>query len=231
MPTLLLPDPVVALEEEIPSDYGGGGNGGGRFDEPDDRPEENAEPARERWATPFSAYRVAVTVGIVWIATLFAALTVVLGTLRAHSASWASIPLPRAVYLSTAILVISSLTIEFARFSVRREAFQRCARWLGVTLLLGLAFIGVQMITWRELVSRGFHFSSGAGSFCFFLITGAHALHLLGGMVGLVLATLLVRRLEAKGKSTAVGVMALYWHFMGGLWLYVLALLVTTVQQ
>lgn len=232
MPTVLFPNTVASsLEDENPSDNSGNGIGGGRFDDPGNEPHENSEPNPDRWATPLSAYRVATLVGMVWILTLFAALTGVLESLRAHSTNWGSIPLPHSLYLNTAALVISSSTIEFARFSLRAKAIERCARWLFVTILLGLAFLSGQIITWRDLVSRGFHLASNAGSFCFYLITAAHALHLVGGLIGLCFLTFVVNRLGQKGRSTAVGLVLLYWHFMAGLWLYVLTVFLISVQR
>ena len=229
---LLLPSPAPSPDEQSPSDNSGNGNGGGRFDDRDYDSHEHSQPDPDRWATPLSAYRVAMFVGMVWILTLFATLTGVLQSLRVHSTNWVSIPLPHFLYLNTCALVLSSLTLEFARFSLRAKAIQRCARWLFVTVLLGLTFIGGQFITWREFASHGFHLASGAASLCFYLITAAHVVHLLGGVIALSSVTFVVGHLGRKVKSkSALGVIALYWHFMDGLWLYVLTLLFVTIQR
>jgi len=171
-------------------------------------------------------------VGMVWIMTFFATLTRVLESRWVHAKDWVSIPLPRILYVNALILIVSSLTIEFARFSLCAEANKRCARWLFVTLLLGVSFVGGQIVAWRELASRGLHLASDPGSFFLYLITATHGLHLLGGIIALASGIFLVSGFGRKGKEqTAMGIISLYWHFMDGLWLYLLALLFVTIQQ
>lgn len=167
-----------------------------------------------------------------WIAALFATLTLVLELRWAHSTEWFSIPLPRALYLNTAILLGSSLTIEFARFSQRAGASKECVRWIRITLLLGVAFIAGQIVAWRELISRGLHLASNPGSFFFFLITGAHGLTLVAAIVSLISVSFLVSPTTRKlRRQTALDSTALYWHFMTGLWACLLVLLLVTLQR
>ncbi len=182
--------------------------------------------------TPLSAYRMITFFAIIWIITLFATLTLVLELRWVHSTDWFSIPIPHVLYVNTALLVGSSLAIEFARVSLRADASKECARWIRVTLLLGLAFLAGQIVAWRELVSRGLHLASNPGSFFFYLITGAHGLHLLGGIVSLAFVRLFVSRVAPKAKQqAALDTIALYWHFMDGLWVYLLALLFIAIQR
>ncbi|HXU19740.1 MAG TPA: cytochrome c oxidase subunit 3 [Verrucomicrobiae bacterium] len=182
--------------------------------------------------TPISAYRLITFLAIIWIVTLFVTLTLVLEWRWAHSTDWVSIPLPYVLYINTVILLGSSLTMEFARLSLRDDASEKCARWIRVTLLLGLVFLAGQLVAWRELVSGGLHLASNPGSFFFYLITGAHGLHLLGGIVALALVRRFVSRAAPRVKQqAAVDTIALYWHFMDGLWLYLLALLFIGIQR
>lgn len=170
--------------------------------------------------------------GIIWIATLFATLTLVLELRWARSADWVSISLPHVLYVNTAILLGSSLTIELARLSMRSDASKECARWIRVTLLLGLAFIAGQIVAWQELANRGLRLASNPGSFFFYVITGAHGLHLLGGIVWLAFVSFLVRRMAPRSrKRAALDTVAMYWQFMDGLWLFLLALLFITIQR
>jgi cytochrome c oxidase subunit III len=148
-----------------------------------------------------------------------------------HSKDWVSIPLPYVLYLNSAILLASSLTIEFARFSLRAEEKERCVRWIFVTALLGLTFIAGQIFAWQNFVFRGLHLDSNLGSFFFYLITGAHGLHLLGGIAALAAVGLFVSRLAQKAKRQAsLDTVALYWHFMDGLWLCLLGLFYVAIQ-
>ncbi len=223
------PSQTKALERG-PSRSGNGNRMGAGPGEPVYEPHGTSD--LEPSGTPLSAYRMFTFLAMFWIAALFATLTLVLELRWAHSTEWFSIPLPRALYLNTAILLGSSLTIEFARFSQRAGASKECVRWIRITLLLGVAFIAGQIVAWRELISRGLHLASNPGSFFFFLITGAHGLHFLGAMVWLTSVGFVVRPLASTARrQAALDTLALYWHFVDGLWLYLLVLLFTTIQR
>ena len=104
--------------------------------------------------------------------------------------------------------------------------------WTTSTLVLGLGFVAGQLIAWRALDPKGLYVASNPGSFFFYLITAAHGIHLLGGILALTYIILAGKSLAESGKrETAVGSFAIYWHFMGGLWAYLLALLFMTIQQ
>jgi cytochrome c oxidase subunit III len=217
--------------EDAPHVDDGNGIGGGRFDGPRYDPNGNFE-SKSPLSTSLGIYRAALLVGAVWILTLFATLTIVLEFTRVHSKHWSPFSFPRLLYVNTAILLVGSLTIEFARFSWRAEASRRCARFLAITLLLGLAFVGGQIAIWQQLGSRGLHLASGGASFFFYLITAAHALNVLAGIIALFVLLLVVSRLRAVSmRQTTIGIVAPYWHFVSGLWLYVLTLLFVTVQR
>jgi cytochrome c oxidase subunit III len=229
MAATLLPPPLA--DEPSISDVNTFGGGGGPAD-PDYDPQGGPEPDPQRSVTPQGAYRLVTYVVIVWVAVLFCTLTLVLESRWVHSKDWVAIPLPHVLYLNTAILLLSSLTVELARSSVRSSTGSRCARWMLITLLLGLAFLGGQIAAWRELTFRGLHLGSNPGSFFLYLITGAHGLHLVGGIILLASVALFLGRLADKEKrETAVSAAALYWHFMDGLWCYLLVLLFAAIQR
>ena len=231
MATILLPRSTAPVDEPELSSSDNNGNGtGGGLDDPHYDPYHHSEP--DPGSTPLSAYRMITFLAIIWIVTLFVTLTLVLESRWVHSKSWVSIPLPHILYVNTAILLLSSFTIERSRFSLRAKGIKHCTRWIFVTLLLGVAFLGGQVVAWRELSFRGLHFASNPGSFFFYLFTGAHGLHFLGGITALASVGLFVSRLRQKvKKQMAIDVVALYWHFMNGLWFYLLALLLITIQQ
>jgi cytochrome c oxidase subunit III len=232
MPTDLLSQlvsPVPEPEHSL-SDDNSIGIGGGPGD-PGSDPHENSELEPEPQVTPLSAYRMFTFLAIIWIVALFATLALVLESRWVYSKDWVSIPLPHILYVNTGLLLISSLTIEFARSSLRAEAGRRCTRWILLTLLLGLAFVGGQIVAWLELSFRGLHLASNPGSFFFYLITGAHGVHLLVGIISLASLGLSVSQLAQKFRQqTAMDTVALYWHFMNGLWVCLLALLLITIQ-
>lgn len=217
----ILTPPVPELE--IPSDNGRR-DGGGAFDPPDDESQGNSEPKPKHPAFPFSAYRVAMWVVIVWIAALFIALSCIATSLR-HSKDWTGISLPFTLYMNTAILILSNLSVEFAR---AHRVARHCARWLFVTVLLGLGFVGGQILMWNKMESQGLHFVSSATSFCVYLMSGTHMLFLLGGIAAIVYAISAIRGVAGiEKRQTAADIAAIYWHFISAVWLYVLTLLVT----
>lgn len=156
---------------------------------------------------------------------LFAGFTSAIFVRRA-SADWQPIPVPSLLWLTTAIILASSITIERARALSKAGRRESLRRWLSATAGLGFLFVVGQLGAWRQLVSLGVYLPSNPHSSFFYMLTGAHAVHLLGGVMALIY--LLVRSLN--GKFTAPGrkdvaLCATYWHFVGGLWVYLFIIL------
>jgi len=154
---------------------------------------------------------------------------------------WHPVDLPPILFLNTAVLLLSSLTMELARQHIFREfdvveewlgmgrpALWRTLPWLGATLVLGLVFIAGQWAAWRQLTSQGFAFDRWAtpAIYFFYIITGMHAAHLLVGILALA-ASLgglgLLRKVEFR--QIAVDSMSWYWHAMGLAWVLLFGLL------
>lgn len=172
---------------------------------------------------------MAMWLAMVAVVMLFAAFTSALVVRQGLSTDWVSFPLPRILGLSTAILLASSMTLELSRRSLRAGAGDQFARWLYLTTLLGLMFVGSQLAAWRELASRGVYLATNPSSSFFYLLTAAHGAHLLGGIFALLYLVVRAGRIPTEsvsGRTTAVDVTAIYWHFMDGLWLYILLLLI-----
>jgi cytochrome c oxidase subunit 3 len=155
----------------------------------------------------------------------FAAFTSAFVVRRGISNDWVALPLPRIVWANTAVLLVSSLLLELARRSLkcgRRSAFNRY--WTAGTALGALFLLG-QAIAWRELNVAGIFVATNPSSSFFYLLTAAHGLHILGGLTALVYVDVQALRLRlGPGKRTAVDVSAVFWHFVDGLWLYLMAL-------
>jgi cytochrome c oxidase subunit 3 len=144
-------------------------------------------------------------------------------------AQWQPVRMPKAFILSTGLILISSATIEAARREIHHENSQRYARWLLATLLLGAAFVCSQLVGWKQLVGEGVYISGNPHSSFFYLFTGAHGIHLLGGMVALSYLALRARKLvfgvSSEKRVAATDAVSLYWHFMDGLWVALFLLL------
>ena len=139
------------------------------------------------------------------------------------NSQWRAMAAPPLVWINTVILLASSLSLELAR---RAAAATELKRWMTLTCLLGAAFLVGQLWIWRLLADQGIYLSGNPHSSFFYLLTGVHGVHLLGGVAGL--ATLTARAWSSSARVPArasLNVTALYWHFMDGLWIYLLVLL------
>jgi len=163
------------------------------------------------------------------ITMMFAAFSSALIVSKGSSLAWRTFTLPSILYLNTLILLASSVTLEVARRRVAtfmgglKSQAESPARWLYITLSLGLLFVAGQYAAWSQLRTEGLYLATNPSSSYFYVLTATHALHVLGGLGGLIYV---IRKL---GKSTlrrsSLDATARYWHFMDVLWLYLLCLL------
>jgi len=244
--------PVVEhVEKEKKPKLGGGGpgkiphrRGYGGGDEGDSGGHDDFLSSKDR----LRRFRVGMIAGIVSVAMLFAGLTVVYlwrqGGARWNSQThvgkldWHPLTLPyRLLLLNTLVLVLSSVTLELARRGLFKKAefvalgilppkLHTDLPWLGLTVVLGFGFLAGQLVVWNFFRHQGIYIASYPSSSFFYLLTGLHALHLLGGLVALV-CTLIGSwmRMKLESQRIAVDVTGWYWHFMAVLWIYIFALL------
>ena len=237
--TATLDQPQVSRGREGggPPVYGGGG---------DDRPHR----ALPDYPTRLRRARIGLLVALTPILMLFVGFTSAyvvrqgLPTLdprtNAMVRDWIPVKLPILLLFNTVILLLSTFCMEFARRRAAAEAVVTSSvaapevsrsnedktPWLGITLVLGLCFLFGQWLAWRQLAASGFYVSTTPSSSFVYLLTGAHAIHLSGGILALflaALATLFQRSLIRR--SIVVDVTAWYWHFMTALWVYILCLM------
>ncbi len=180
-----------------------------------------------------SPARTGVWVGIATITMSFAAYTSAMVVRQGAGSDWQHIALPPILYLNTLLLLLSSGTLEAGRRKLEAEWRAAPARsgpapsgrgWIRLTLGLGLLFLVGQVIAWRALAAQGLVLASGPSSAFFYLLTVLHAVHLLGGLIGLAFV---LGKLRLAGPVSALGAAVLYWHFMAVLWLYLLLVLVS----
>jgi cytochrome c oxidase subunit III len=145
--------------------------------------------------------------------------------LRQASADWRPLSPPRVLWVSTAILALSSVALERARRGLRTWNVGAARRGVVATGVLGALFLCGQVLGWRALAAQGVFLATNPHSSFFYMLTGLHGLHLMGGLIWLVPVTLRVRRMEYTPGTDALGLVALYWHFLGALWLYLVYLL------
>jgi len=139
---------------------------------------------------------------------------------------WVPLFRPRILWLNTVVILASSITLEAARRSLRREKFLAFNRWISITGLLGLGFLAGQFMAWRQFVRQGIYLRSNPHSSYFYLLTSLHALHLLGGLVALLYVTVRGLRFNFGARhDVAVHATSIYWHLMDGLWVFLFVLL------
>lgn len=170
-------------------------------------------------------------VGLAAISMSFAALTSALVVRKGAAFDWRHVTLPSVLYVNTVILFASSVTLEISRRQVAtymggmRSKIVSPARWLYITLFLGLLFVAGQYIAWRQLSAQGLYLATNPASSFFYVLTAAHALHVLGGLGGLVRV---IRKLgQSVLRRSTLDATSRYWHFMDILWVYLLFLLWT----
>jgi cytochrome c oxidase subunit 3 len=218
MATTVQPPPKIELDR-LPSQ--GSGNGGWR----------NLVPAggdvrRVKDYSPPPA-STGIWVGLAAITMTFAAFTSAL-VVRQGTAPLQPITLPPVLYLNTLVIIASSFTLERSRRQIAafmggvKDQTASPGRWLYVTLFLGLLFVAGQTFAWLQLKSQGFGLATNVSYSFFYVLTVAHALHLLGGLGGLVRAIVKLNRSVLR-RST-LDATSRYWHFMGALWVYLLLL-------
>jgi len=180
-----------------------------------------------------SASTSGVWIGIFAITMSFAAFTSAL-FVRQGSGDWIHVVLPRLVYMNTGVLLLSSLTLEMSRRAFagapkgNAGALRRSVLWLGITLVFGFAFVAGQYQVWKQLAAQGLYLATTSNSSFLYVLTGVHALHVLGGIAGLLRLLARMTRKQITLPMSSVANTAIYWHFMGILWLYLL--LVITVR-
>jgi cytochrome c oxidase subunit 3 len=178
-----------------------------------------------RSSFPISSAHLATWILLTAVTMLFGGLSSAYIVLRGVP-EWQNITLPSLVWANTLVLFSSSVAIEFARAAVRRNNAGGVKQWLTVGGILGFAFLVLQLVVWRQLVNAGVYLQTNLHSSFFFVLTGAHALHLAGGIIGLVvvLRKAFANRLTAENHEP-LKVWGLYWHFMDFVWLYCFLLL------
>lgn len=179
-------------------------------------------PEKSRLLTGFLLLVVAMTFG-----GLIAAY-IVLATNR--SLEWQPFALPIQVWISTVIIIASSVTYHFAKTKLDRDQREVARRLFIITTILGAAFISSQILSWLELTKRGLYVKGNPYAGFFYILTAVHAFHVIGGIVAL--GSVLLRVWNPTSNSAAIAkrkviaqVVGWYWHFMGGIWIVLFLLL------
>ena len=176
--------------------------------------------------------RTGIWVGLAAISMMFAAFTSALVVRQGTAFDWLHIRLPLVIYLNTFVLLLSSVTLEVSRRRIGEYLHGSTnrivpLRWLSATLFLALIFVVGQVIAWQQLRSMGLYLATSPASSFFYVLTAMHALHVLGGIGGLLRVTRKLAETVPSLSRSTFSATACYWHFMGALWIYLLVIIHT----
>src|SRR5437870_923333 len=237
--TATVEDPRISLgnDDILPPIRDGGGNDG-------------SGPRLPDYATRLRRARLGLLVALTPVLMLFVSFTSAyvvrqgLPTLDPRTnqlvRDWIPVKLPALLLVNTVVLLLSSVGMELARRQTKLAAVAATARpakevplsaegktpWLAMTIALGLLFLFGQWMAWKQLAANGFYVATTPSSSFVYLLTGAHAVHLMGGVLALLVAGLFVLlRRPVTTRSIVVDVAGWFWHFMAVLWVYILCLM------
>jgi len=157
---------------------------------------------------------------IVSVVMIFAGLTSAY-IVRQGEGNWLEFELPQILWLTSGIIVLSSISMHWAYLSAKKDQLDQLKLALGVTTALGIAFLVGQWYSWVALVDMDVYFvGNPAGSFLY-VLTGLHAIHLINGVIFMIIVLISSFKYKIHSKRlTSLEMCATYWHFLGALWLY-----------
>ena len=221
MPGKSVQDDIELIIENV------GRGGGGKPPQRDGGDDGSSGGGRRDWSRPGQQrrYQTALVVGIVAILMFFMALASAYIVRRGSSGDWTPIHIPPILWVNTVILLASSATLELARRKLATGDLGAFRKLWVVTTILGVLFLAGQYAGWRQLEAQGIFIATNPASSFFYIFTGAHAVHLFGGVAALLFVA--VRKFERAKipRAAAAEVASYYWHFMDALWVFLLALI------
>lgn len=176
--------------------------------------------------------RFALWLGIACLVMTFAGLTSAY-IVRKGAGNWVEFRLPFNFIISAAIMLLSSLSIHWAYLSFKHDKLNNYRFALGITFLLGIAFMFSQYLGWQKLKEIGIYLSGNPSGSFIYVISYLHFAHVAFGLLFIFIAFIkslfifnnpanfLIYRTDSN-KSIRIGMLATYWHFVDVLWLYLL---------
>jgi cytochrome c oxidase subunit 3 len=176
-------------------------------------------------ASPLPAAKIGLGVFLAVVGSLFA-LFISAYSMRMALIDWRAMPVPRVLWFNTAVLIVSSGALQSAVIAARRDDRDGMLLALLAGAVSAMVFLIGQLLAWQQLNAAGYFLAANPANAFFYLITAAHGLHVLGGLMALGRATVRAGRGAAPAKlRLSVELCAMYWHFLLLVWLVLLALL------
>ena len=202
---------------------GGGGNDGGN--------NHNDDYIKEQESYPSNKYRIGMWFLLLVVMMTFGGLISAYIVVSTNGVlEWQPFDLPKAVLVSTFLILASSVTYQLAQNALNKENQPKAKKWLLATTILGGMLISSHLIAWLQLVQRGVYIESNPYAGFFYILTAVHALHVIGGIIAL--GYILLRTweptdsgLELVNRQQVSTTIGWYWHFIDGLWVFLVLLL------
>jgi cytochrome c oxidase subunit III len=180
---------------------------------------------RDQSGSSVPAAKIGLGVFLAVVGSLFA-LLISAYSMRTNMVDWRELPLPRLLWFNTGVLVMSSVALQWAHMAARRDDIDGLIVGLLVGGASAMTFLAGQLLVWQQLNVAGYFVASNPANSFFYLITAAHGLHLMGGLVALGRTTAKVwRGAPMMQVRLSVELCAIYWHFLLLVWLVLLGLL------
>lgn len=157
---------------------------------------------------------------MVSIIMIFAALTSAY-IVKQGEGNWLEFDLPPIFWINSAVILASSVTMQIGYFAAKKDNLELVKIFTGITTVLGLAFLVLQFMAWEELVQMGIFFVGNPSGSFLYVLTGMHGFHLITGVIYLLILLISTIRYKVHSKSMVqMEMCTTYWHFLGGLWIY-----------
>ena len=179
---------------------------------------------------PDAGVKLIALLGLLAVVTSFFALILSAYALRMELGDWVPMSEPQLLWTNTVVLILASAAFQWTRNAAKREEFQKLRPGLLLTGALTMAFVVGQFVAWQQLQNAGQLITSNPSNAFFYFLTGAHALHILGGLYVWARATVKVFSDDADHSRVArsIELCTIYWHYLLLVWLILFGLMLST---
>ncbi|QSE97106.1 cytochrome c oxidase subunit 3 [Fulvivirga lutea] len=162
---------------------------------------------------------------MITVVMIFASLTSAY-IVRQAEGNWVVFELPTLLWITSGIILLSSATMHWTYLSAKSDELENVKLGIGITLALGVAFLLGQVYAWGDLVDNNVFFVGNPSGSFLYVLTGLHGLHLVSGIIFLIIVLISTFKYRVHSKNLAqIQMCATYWHFLGGLWIYLFVFL------
>lgn len=159
------------------------------------------------------------------VTMLFASLTSAY-IVRQAEGNWLYFELPTLFTISTVVVAVSSVTMQLAYWAAKKDNTARVKLMVTVTTVLGLIFLVLQFLGWGDLVANNIYFVGNPSGSFLYVLTGLHGIHVVSAVIFLLIVFASAIRSKVNSKNLLqIEMCTTYWHFLGGLWLYLFVFL------